>query len=458
MKGVVTRAAGALLLVLLAAVPSSEQNQNTVSSLSTELPGASQDQTAAPPTLTIMDALQRARSYNTEFQTAMVEAGVARQEKTAARAALLPSVKYNAQYLYTEGNGTPSGVFIANNGVHEYISQGNAHQDIGLGPLAEYSRASAAEALARAKAEIATRGLVATVVQKYYGLIAAERKYASAQAAAAEAQRFLKISQDLEHGGEVAHSDVIKAQLQFNDRQKDLLEAQLNMRKARLDLAVLLFPNFNQNFTVVDDLATAPPLPSRAEVQQLAARNNPNLRAATAALQVSTSAVSAAEAKLLPALAFDYWYGIDANRFATRGIDFTSRARINDLGYSAAATLTLPVWDWVATLSVVRKAKLQRSLARLQLTAAQKQAIANLQEFYDEAEVARTEFETLRNSADVAAESLRLTTLRYQAGESTVLEVVDAQNTLTMAQNALADGQVRYRVALATLQTLTGNF
>jgi outer membrane protein TolC len=331
MKGVVTRPAGALLLVLLAAVPSSAQNQNTVSSLSTELPGASQDQTAAPPTLTIMDALQRARSYNTEFQTAMVEAGVARQEKTAARAALLPSVKYNAQYLYTEGNGTPSGVFIANNGVHEYISQGNAHQDIGLGPLAEYSRASAAEALARAKAEIATRGLVATVVQKYYGLIAAERKYASAQAAAAEAQRFLKISQDLEHGGEVAHSDVIKAQLQFNDRQKDLLEAQLNMRKARLDLAVLLFPNFNQNFTVVDDLATAPPLPSRAEVQQLAARNNPNLRAATAALQVSTSAVSAAEAKLLPALAFDYWYGIDANRFATRGIDFTSRARINNL-------------------------------------------------------------------------------------------------------------------------------
>src|SRR5207237_1184506 len=110
-----------------------------------------------------------------------------------------------------------------------------------------------------------------------------ERKYASAQNAAAEAQRFLRISQDLQRGGEVAHSDVIKAQLQFNDRHRDLIEAQLNMRKARLDLAVLLFPNFNQNFTIVDDLATAPPLPGRAEVQQMAARNNPNLRAATAA-------------------------------------------------------------------------------------------------------------------------------------------------------------------------------
>ena len=58
----------------------------------------------------------------------------------------------------------------------------------------------------------------------------------------------------------------------------------------------------------------------------------------------------------------------------------------------------------------------------------------------------------------VQSESLRLTTLRYQAGESTVLEVVDAQNTLTQARNAYADGQVRYRVAIATLQTLTGSF
>ncbi|HEV2731946.1 MAG TPA: TolC family protein, partial [Terriglobales bacterium] len=62
-----------------------------------------------------------------------------------------------------------------------------------------------------------------------------------------------------------------------------------------------------------------------------------------------------------------------------------------------------------------------------------------------------------RQSADLAAESLRLTTLRYQAGEATALEVVDAQNTRTQSQNALNDGQVRFRVALANLQTLTGS-
>jgi outer membrane protein TolC len=66
--------------------------------------------------------------------------------------------------------------------------------------------------------------------------------------------------------------------------------------------------------------------------------------------------------------------------------------------------------------------------------------------------------ESLASSAEMAADSMRLTTLRYQAGESTVLEVVDAQNTLTLARKAYDDGQARFRVAVANLQTLTGTF
>jgi outer membrane protein TolC len=83
---------------------------------------------------------------------------------------------------------------------------------------------------------------------------------------------------------------------------------------------------------------------------------------------------------------------------------------------------------------------------------------ADLKDFFSEAQISRSELDSLRQSAELAAESLRLTTLRYQAGEATALEVVDSQNTLTQAQNALGDGQVRYRVAVASLQTLTGKF
>jgi outer membrane protein TolC len=81
-----------------------------------------------------------------------------------------------------------------------------------------------------------------------------------------------------------------------------------------------------------------------------------------------------------------------------------------------------------------------------------------LREFYSEADAARIELDGLRNSADLATESLRLTGLRYQAGEATALEVVDAQNTLVQARNAYDDGEARLRLAIANLQTVTGTF
>ena len=116
------------------------------------------------------------------------------------------------------------------------------------------------------------------------------------------------------------------------------------------------------------------------------------------------------------------------------------------------------MWNWGANRSRLKQADLRRQQARVELSSTQRELLAKLRTFYNEAQTAGSELESLNQSAELAADSLRLTTLRYQSGESTVLEVVDAQNTLTVARNAFNDGQARFRLALATLQTLTGNF
>ena len=120
--------------------------------------------------------------------------------------------------------------------------------------------------------------------------------------------------------------------------------------------------------------------------------------------------------------------------------------------------MNIPIFSWGATQSKVKQAELQRRQAQVELSAAQRQALADFQSFYAEAQTSFGEINTLRSSSDLAADNLRLTNLRYQAGEATALEVVDAQNTLTQARNALQDGEVRYHLALANLQTLTGQF
>ena len=404
------------------------------------------------PTISLQDALARAKVNSPQFRAAVMQSGLAREDRVQARAALLPSVDYVTGAIYTEPNRESSPRFIAANGVREYISQGAVHQSIGFSSFADYRRAHAAEALANAQAEIATRGLVVVVVQSYYGAIVGQRKTANAQQAADEAQRFLDLSERLEKGGEVAHADVIKAQLQANDSIRALQESQLAAEKARLDLAVLLFPVFTQDFDLVDDLRFTTPLPQVAEVQTLAARNNPELKAALAAAQVASNEVQSAIGGHLPTLSLDYFYGIDAPQYAT----YTNGNR--NLGYEVSASLRLPIFNWGATQSRVRQAELRRTQAQVELSATQRQALADLQAFYSEASVAKNQIEILKRSADLAQESLRLTTLRYQAGEATALEVVDAQNALVLARNNYDDGEVRYRLAVANLQTLTGAF
>ena len=157
---------------------------------------AAAPQTAgAPITITFQDALQRARANDPQFRSALTDVGLAREDRVQARAGLLPNVNYNNSFLYTQGTGsnaatcqnTPAGCpgfrFVANNGVHEYISQANVHESVSLTNYADYRRSSAALAQARAKAEIATRGLVVTVTQAYYGLVVAQRDYSTAQRA-----------------------------------------------------------------------------------------------------------------------------------------------------------------------------------------------------------------------------------------------------------------------------------
>lgn len=416
----------------------------------------------APLTLTLKDALERAQMNAPQLLAAISDVNSAREDLLQARAARRPSAGARSEYLGTQGNGLiPSGRFVTNDGVHVYRDWAIVHQDFNAALLKTgYQRAGEAEAIAKAKVEIARRGLAATVTRAYYTLLTGQRKYATAQQALDQAKQYLDVSQRLEGGGEVAHSDTVKSEIQYAAQDQAFRESKLAMDTARLDLAVLLFRDFDQNFGVVDDLNLAPALPVFTEVQTMAERENPDLQVANAALRAAQLDVKIAHQAYLPTLTADLAYGIEANAFALHSTvaAFPERGSLPNLGYFLTVSLNVPIWDWGTRASKVRQAALKREQANVELSATQRVLVRNLQGFYQEAQTALAQVDSLRRSVDLAAESLRLNGLRYQAGEATILELVDAQTTLTQARNAYDDGQVRYRLAVANLQTLTGAF
>src|SRR4051812_23949772 len=117
----------------------------------------------APLQLTLAEAMDRARQQSPQIVAANIAALLAREDTVQAKAALLPSANAFSQYLYTQPNGYPSGVFISNDAPHLYNNQLQLHGEI-YNPvkLADYRKSQFAQAVAQARADLAARGLIAT--------------------------------------------------------------------------------------------------------------------------------------------------------------------------------------------------------------------------------------------------------------------------------------------------------
>jgi outer membrane protein TolC len=453
--------AAILFWVLFPISPGLAQEKNVTAELA-QLPNP--DPAKPPVVVTLADAMEQARKLDAHFQSAMTDAKLAIEERTQARNAILPTVSYTSQALLTQGNGgrTTVGRFVTNDGVHVYRSWGVVHEDLSpanyLGTT--YREASAAAAIAGAKAEIAKRGLTVTVTKLYYGLVVAQRKYATAQSAAEAARHFYEVTQDQEAAGQAAHSDVLQAEIQYRQQQQLFEDAKLQMESSRLDLAVVLFPTLSENFSIVDDMDSAVAVPSFPEAERMAENKNPDLRVAVEALHQANLGVTAAKGAFLPSFFADTDYGIEANAYAlhSRNVEEPHAGVLPNLGYFITVGVNVVVWDWGTLRSKLHQAEIKREQAKTELSQTQRELLNALYSSYNEASVARSAVDESRQTADLAAESLRLTDLRYKAGTSTSLDVVVAENTLTLARNAYNDAQVRYRVAVATLQTATGSF
>jgi outer membrane protein TolC len=417
--------------------------------------------TPASEVITLAEAITRAEAHEAVFAAAIADSRAAQLDRSIARAGLLPSATFHNQYIFTQGNGSSDRIgqtantsaprFIANNSIHEYASQGIVTETIGLQQFAAVTLADANAARAAAELEIARRGLVGTTVALYYTFAAAEEKLATARRSLDEAESFLHQTQLREQAREAAHADVLKAQLQQQQRVRNLADARVASSKAHLELGVLLYDDPRTPFAT--ESSAPPALPDRADVEAAAGANNAELKSALASLRASEAEITSARAAYLPDLGLNATYGIDAPQYAANGPDGT-----RNLGYAAGVTLDIPLWDWLATQHKVKQSQIRRDAARVALSAVQRRLVADLSEFYDEAAAARDQLASLDLSVTTAQESLRVTRLRYSGGEGSALEVVDAQASLIAAEDERADGVVRYRVALANLQTLTGRF
>lgn len=407
--------------------------------------------------LTLDEALRLANVQASTYQEAILNERIAAEDVKQAQAAFLPKVSAPLSYIYTSpARGLAPGQprepsFIANNAVSEYEALANVSGDFDVaGKLrATLAKNRALLAAAHAGTDVAKRALAQAVIEAYYGLALATAERIAAEGNLAAAEEFEHITSLMLSGGEVAPVDLTRAQLQTLARRDELERARINEEVAAGALRVLVGYEFTRPISTAD-LALS--LPIDSEYQQFKSADiarRPEFIQFDQQLSAARQEIKIARADRFPALTYSINGGFDT--------DSLKGPRLKEhSGVSAAFSLTIPIFDWGATRSRERQARLRVQLAENERDIAVR---GFTQQFYlarAAAASAAARIALAREGVTKAQDNLAASIARYRAGEASIVEVTDAQTTLVTQRAALYQALYDYQVAISRLRQATG--
>lgn len=410
-----------------------------------------------PTPLLLDEALRLANAQASTFQTATLNERIAAEDVRQAQAAFLPRVTTPLSYLYTSpSKGLPPGEprtpsFISADaiGVTDALVNVSGEFDIAGRLRASLARNRALLAAAHAGTEAARRALAQAVIETYYGLALANAQRRAAEGNLAAAEEFENITSLLLSGGEVAPVDLTRAQLQTLTRRDELQRAQANEDVAAGALRVFVGYEFSRPVNTTD-LTLAIPIDS--EYRQFKAEDvsrRPEFVQLEQAAQAAQQDIRIARADRLPSLSYSINGGFDTDSVRA------PRLRQHS-GVSAEISLSIPIFDWGATRSRERQARLRADLAENERTLALR---GFTQQFYaarSQVESAEARIALAREGVTKGENNVAASIARYRAGEAQIVEVTDAQTTLVEQRNALYQAIFDYQTSLARLKQATG--
>ena len=407
--------------------------------------------------LTLDEAIRLANAQASSFQNAILNERIAAEDVRQAQAAFLPQVNAPLSYIYTTpALGLPPGEprapsFVSSDGISVYQAFVNVSGDIDIaGKLrANLAKNRALLAAAHAGTDVAKRALAQAVIEGYYGLSLAIAQRQAAEGNLRAAQEFEHVTSLLMSGGEVAPVDLTRAQLQTLKRRDELEQALANEQIAAGALRVLVGYEFTRPI-LTTDLALA--IPTDAEYQQFKAdevSRRPEFTQLEQQLRAAQLEIKIARADRLPALSYSVNGGFDT--------DSLKGPRLKEhSGVSGAISLSVPIFDWGASRSRERQARLRVEVAENEQTLALR---GFTQQFYAAralAGSAAARISFAREGVIKAQDNLTASIARYRAGEAQIVEVTDAQTTLVEQRSALYQAIFDYQAALARLRQATG--
>jgi outer membrane protein TolC len=395
----------------------------------------------------LRQALLRAAQVDPDYVAALRQVGDAEWVRRQAWSAfLLPSINFQWSYAkfsseqFNIGTGelTDELTQATLGGSYDLFRGGAKIFDM-RGSGAGLEGAKAGEMEARFETALGTEA-------DYYDVIAQAELLRVAAERVRRAEQQLAVARARVLSGAAVQTDSLQLVLELTRAQVDLLRQETAVAVSRLQLGRRIGHTGPADAVPLDTVPAGPLPITEDEAFREALQGSPGVEVARAEARVANEAFKAERSSYFPTLSlFGQWAGWDDALVP----DATTRTT-----YGVA--LSFPIWDGASRELSVYRASTRRQVAEVARADAEREIGRNIVAAYQAYETARASGDLAAHAVVVARENLRVQEERYQAGATTILDLITAQVSQTEAEAALVQARFTTRLALAAVEAILG--
>jgi outer membrane protein TolC len=405
--------------------------------------------------LTLTEAIEMALRYNLGAVESSESARAARGQRLQALSALLPQIgagaSYSREQLTSAAIGfkaSPTFPIPATIGPFGYgtIAVSASQTVVNIEAIQRLRAAQTAEQAAALSHDDVLDLITLVVGNAYLQIIAAGSRIEAAEAQVRNAKALFDQASDALNAGTSPKIEVTRTSVQLHTEEFNLTVARNNMAIAKLNLAHAIGLPLGQAFDLADRLPYADFEPQHVdEALRRAYDARADFRAAQQAVDAAQHLISATRAQHYPVLGVNGDYG-------GQGVNFGNLRQI----FAVQASISVPVWaggrihsEMVQADAALQQRQAERENLRGQIDYDVRTALLNLQAAKEQVLVAR-------ENVDLANESLARSRERFAAGVTDSVEVVQAQQALSNANDQYISGTYSHNLAKLQLARAMG--
>ncbi len=382
----------------------------------------------------------------------------ARAAKGQARAALLPNVDGYLQYDDRVVNLQAFGVHFDIPGLaiatpskvgpfNVLDMRARANQTVfSLSAIRRFQAAGAGVRVANDMNDSTRERVAAEVSKTYLAALRSQARLEAAQANVALAKDLLQLAENQKAAGTGTGLDITRARVQLANENQQLLVAENDIRRARLDLLRAMDLRLDTEISLTDRLEFHPvEITDPESALATALDNRPDWQAQQRRERQAGLMLSAAKWDRLPSVAAFGDYGTMGNDFGNSFATRTYGVRVN-----------IPIFDGgrvdarrAESASQAREAKIRTADLRSSIE-------LDIRLSLDALRSAEAQVRVAADGVDLAGDELEQARRRFSAGVTNSIEVTDAQNRLARARDNRIAALFQYEAARLDLGAALG--